>query len=58
MRATGDFRQDSLVKREIYSNHIQKQFGKPVFILDDRDQVVEMWRSLDLPCLQVRKGDY
>ena len=58
MRPTGDYRQDSVVKKEIYKNTIESEFGAPLFILDDRDQVVDMWRSLGLTCFQVRKGDY
>lgn len=58
LRITGDYRQDALVKKELYQNAIEPKFGKPLFILDDRDQAVEMWRSLGLSCFQVRKGDY
>ena len=28
------------------------------FVLDDRNRVVEMWRSLGLTCLQVADGDF
>ena len=28
------------------------------YVLDDRNQVVEMWRSLGLTCLQVADGDF
>jgi hypothetical protein len=27
-------------------------------VLDDRDQVVTMWRGLGLTCLQVAPGDF
>ena len=58
MRATGDNRKDSIVKREIFDNFINGVFNVD-FVLDDRDQVVEMWRGdLGLTCLQVNYGDF
>lgn len=57
MRKTDDFRQDSIVKKELYNNHIKDQFYVD-FILDDRDQVVEMWRKEGLLCLQVYYGNF
>jgi predicted kinase len=57
MRAAGDMRKDSIVKREIYEEHILGQYNVE-WVLDDRDQVVEMWRSLGLTCLQVAPGAF
>jgi predicted kinase len=57
MRPDGDARKDALVKRELYKQHIQGKYNIR-FILDDRNQMVEMWRSLGLTCLQVADGDY
>lgn len=57
MRASGDFREDSVVKREIYEEHI-KHFYNVLFVLDDRNQVVKMWREIGLKCLQVQEGDF
>jgi hypothetical protein len=49
---------DSIVKREIYDQHIALHYNI-AFILDDRNQVVDMWRKdLKLPCLQVNYGDF
>jgi hypothetical protein len=28
------------------------------YVLDDRNQVVDMWRSIGLICLQVAEGDF
>ena len=28
------------------------------FVVEDRDQVVKMWRSLGLTCFQCAKGDF
>ncbi len=57
MRKTGDFRNDAVVKKEIYGNYIKGNYNVK-FVLDDRNRVVEMWRSLGLTCLQVADGDF
>jgi predicted kinase len=57
MRQTDDTRKDSIVKKEIYDAHIRGKYNI-LFVLDDRDQVVQMWRSLGLTCLQVAEGDF
>lgn len=57
MRPTGDFRKDAIVKEEIYHKHIEPDM-RVLFILDDRDQVVDMWRNLGLTCLQVNYGAF
>lgn len=61
MRAQGDFRSDTEVKKEMYAQYFQNGFEqrrKVYFVLEDRDKVVAMWRELGLTCFQVRKGDY
>jgi len=55
MRPTGDFRKDSLIKKEIYEKDIKDNFNV-VMVFDDRDQVVETWRKLGLKCAQVEPG--
>lgn len=57
MRKTGDYRKDSIVKKELFDNHIKDKYYVE-FVLDDRNQVVEMWRDLGLTCLQVAEGDF
>lgn len=58
MRPSGDFRRDTDIKREIYRTHVKPSFSM-VAIIDDRDQVVRMWRDeLRLPCFQVADGAY
>ena len=57
MRPEGDKRRDDLVKRELYDQHIKDKYNV-LFVLDDRDRVVAMWRSLGLTCLQVALGDF
>lgn len=57
MRQTGDFRKDSVIKREIFEQKIMPKYYVD-FLLDDRDQVVKMWRELGLTCLQVAEGNF
>jgi hypothetical protein len=57
MRADRDGRKDATIKREIYERDIKPNYDV-LCVLDDRDQVVEMWRSLGLTCLQVARGDF
>lgn len=57
MREAGDFRKDSIVKKEIFDTQI-RGFYNIDFVLDDRNQVVAMWRQLGLTCLQVAEGDF
>lgn len=57
MRADGDYRKDSIVKAEIFDQKIRYEFDVTL-VLDDRQQVVDMWRALGLTCLQVAPGDF
>lgn len=57
MRAEGDFRRDTQVKREIYDNHFKGKYNV-LGVFDDRDGVVRMWRDLGLTCFQVAYGDF
>lgn len=57
MRPEGDIRKDSVIKREFFKKYIRYYYNIE-FVLDDRNQVVDMWRSLGLKCLQVAEGDF
>lgn len=57
MRKTGDFRKDDIVKTEIYNSFIKDNYDV-LFTIDDRKQVVDMWRSLGLVCLQCAEGNF
>jgi len=57
MRKTDDTRKDSIIKEEIFMDNIKDNYYVE-FVLDDRNQVVEGWRSLGLTCLQVAPGDF
>jgi len=48
---------DVIVKQEIYETYIKGKYNV-LFVLDDRNQVVEFWRSQGLTCLQVAEGDF
>ena len=57
MRAEGDFRPDSVVKLELFDNHIRGHFNIAA-VFDDRDSVVRAWRSIGLPVWQVAEGRF
>jgi predicted kinase len=57
MRKTDDFRKDAIIKEEIYQEHIEGKYNV-LCVLDDRDQVVEYWRSKGLTCFQVAPGNF
>lgn len=57
MRKDGDVRKDVIIKQEIYEVEIKDKYNV-LFVLDDRDQVVDFWRSQGLTCLQVNYGDF
>ena len=57
MRQTGDQRKDSIIKQELYDKNIKGKYNV-FFVLDDRNQVVEFWRSIGLTCFQVAEGNF
>ncbi len=57
MRAPGDNRKDTIIKQEILDREIRGKYNI-AFVLDDRDQVVQMWRENGLKCLQVAEGAF
>lgn len=57
MRKSGDYRSDSEVKKEIYDLYIKDKFNV-LCVIDDRQSVVDMWRSIGLKCLQVDYGNF
>ena len=58
MRTTNDFRKDAVVKRELYEAHIKDKYTV-LFVLDDRNSVVELWRrDIGVVCFQVSDGDF
>jgi len=58
MRKDNDNRKDAIIKKELFDKFIRNQYYIS-FVLDDRTQVVDMWRKeIGLPCFQVNYGDF
>lgn len=57
MRETGDRRADNIIKEELYRKHIEPHYNV-LYVFDDRDRVVQMWREIGLTCLQVANGNF
>lgn len=57
MRKTGDKRNDTIVKGELFDAHVRDNYNV-LFCLDDRDRVVKLWRDIGLCCLQVNYGAF
>jgi uncharacterized HAD superfamily protein len=58
MRKTKDFRKDAIIKKELYATYVKDKY-EVLLVLDDRDQVVKMWREeLGLTCFQVDYGNF
>lgn len=48
---------DYRVKYDLFNQNIRGKYNVRL-VLDDRDQVVNLWRALGLKCLQVQPGDF
>ena len=57
MRSNNDNRDDTIVKRELFFNHVHGKYN-PRMVFDDRRKVVVMWRSLGLTCFEVADHDF
>ncbi|KZK96428.1 hypothetical protein PsAD5_02621 [Pseudovibrio sp. Ad5] len=57
MRQEHDNRADYLVKQEIL-NMLLSEGKRIAFVVDDRKQVVDMWRRNGITCLQCAEGDF
>ena len=57
MRPKEDQRKDSVVKEELYRENIEGKYNVN-FVVDDRQQVVDMWREIGLCCIQVAEGNF
>lgn len=54
MRKDRDFRPDVEVKTEIYNEHIRDVYDVRL-ALDDKPELISLWRSLDIPAWQVNE---
>jgi predicted kinase len=57
MRPAGDKRKDHIVKLELFDRHVRGAFDVQG-VFDDRNRVVEMWRSIGLKCFHVQEGNF
>jgi len=57
MRKDGDGREDHVVKREML-DEIRNAGFEPVLVFDDRQSVVDMWRSQGIRVAQMATGDF
>lgn len=56
MRKAGDYRHDDVVKGEWFDS--LDRWYRPALAFDDRQRVVDMWRSRGVICCQVAPGDF
>jgi predicted kinase len=56
MRKTGDKRDDAIVKRELFDEHIRNKYNVR-FVIDDRKRVKRMWNRLGVFVLDVNQYD-
>ena len=57
LRADDDFRSDDQFKLDVL-NELRSQDMTPDLVFDDRNRVVDMWRSEGISCFQVAEGDF
>lgn len=57
MRSNEDRREDYIIKQEIFEEHIKDKYDV-LFAIDDRKQVVDMWRRNGIVCLQCADGNF
>lgn len=57
MKPTGNYGPSSQFKKKVYTESIQGKYDV-LFCLDDERNVVEMYRSLGLVCLQPKDNDH
>ena len=57
MRGDTDFRPDDELKKG-FLDKMRKDGFNPVMAVDDRQQVVDMWRRRGLTCFQVAEGNF
>jgi hydroxymethylpyrimidine pyrophosphatase-like HAD family hydrolase len=60
-RGANDFRPDKIVKQEAveeFFGSLENALDRVLLILEDRDRMVEHWRSLGFRCWQVQPGGY
>lgn len=57
MRPKLNYKRDDITKAMLYRYEI-KPYYDIKYVVDDRQQVVDKWRSMGITCFQVRPGDF
>ena len=57
MRPSKDTRPDFVVKGELFDKHLRGKYNVQMFI-DDRTQIVRLWRDMGIVCWQVADGNF
>jgi len=57
LREAYDYRDDSVVKEEILHNKVIPEYGKPLFVFEDRKRVKRMWVKNGIFVLDVNQHD-
>lgn len=57
MRKEKDYRDDTIIKKEIYEEHIKDKYNIN-FVIDDRPSVVQMWIDMGLFVINVNQDPY
>ena len=47
MRSEGDYRPDTIVKKELFDNHVRNKYNV-VLAIDDRPCMVDLWNDLGI----------
>jgi hypothetical protein len=58
MRPLFNYMPDDMLKKYWYDELLQQDKDRLVCIFDDRQKVVDMWRSIGVTCLQVAPGNF
>lgn len=58
MRKHGDYTEDHLLKASWVDSMLEVDRERLVCVFDDRQRVVDMWRSRGIACMQVAPGDF
>jgi hypothetical protein len=58
MRKHGDSTPDHILKKKWYDELSDWDKTRLICVFDDRQKVVDMWRSLGITCLQVAPGNF
>lgn len=57
IRDQGDKRPDYIVKKEMYENYVKNKYNVD-YVIDDRKQVIDMWRQQGLMVLDVAGNEF